>query len=74
MTQAAKDVVAAAFGIAMGAVPDDAAVEAFEPWDSLGHVQVLAALEKKLGRSLTLEETLSIKDLASLTALLERPR
>jgi acyl carrier protein len=51
-------------------IPDDASIENFEPWDSLGHMQLIATLEKHTGRPLETEEILTVMDLASIGELL----
>jgi acyl carrier protein len=64
--EAARKVLAQAFNLAPDDIPDDAALDNFEPWDSLGHIQVLTAIEAALNRTLETEETIFIVDLASL--------
>jgi len=51
-------------------IPDDASIDNYERWDSLGHMQLAMMLEVHLGRSLESEEILSIIDLESLDRLL----
>ncbi len=71
-TDVAKALLAAVFEVPVRDVPDTAAIDNFERWDSLGHVQVLTALETRIGRSLTTEESLSVRDLPSLRRLLQQ--
>jgi len=66
----ARAIVAKALALPLAAVPADAALASFEPWDSLGHVQILTEVESTLGRTLDTEEALRIVDLPSLQAVL----
>lgn len=70
----AKGILAEAFSLAAAQIPDDARLDNFEPWDSLGHVKVMLALESALGRNLSTEEALDVTDLASVAALIESAR
>jgi acyl carrier protein len=45
------------------AIPDDAAIGTFEPWDSLAHMRLILAIEDAVGAPLAPE---AIVDLASL--------
>lgn len=53
------------------AIPPDAAIGTFDPWDSLAHVRLFVALEEKLGRSLTSHEAVSIRSLKDVQLLLD---
>lgn len=67
----ARALLAAAFELDCEQIPADAAIETYDRWDSLGHVQILLRLEEALGRNLEAEEALAVVDLASVQALLE---
>lgn len=71
MTDTARDLLATAVEQPAGDLPDDAAIGTFEPWDSLAHVRLFAALETALGRQLTSDEAISIRSLGSLAAVLD---
>ena len=66
-----KQLLADAFEITVADVPDDASLEAFEHWDSLGHVRLINAVEERLGRQLETLEILGLVDLESLGHLLD---
>ncbi len=68
---AAKEVLAKAFDLSQLDIPEDAALDNFEPWDSLGHVQVLFLVEAFLERELETEEAISIVDLKTLQEALQ---
>jgi acyl carrier protein len=70
MTVDAKTMLAQAFEIEIFEVPDDASLESYERWDSLGHMQLVMMLETHLSRPLETEEILSITDLESVNQLL----
>ncbi len=69
---AAKSILATAFGLAIEEIPDSASIDTFDPWDSLGHVQIIVALEKVIGRQVETEEILQLADLEDLQCLLDR--
>jgi acyl carrier protein len=57
--------------IAPSTIDDDLAMGDILEWDSLAHMSLLAAIEKKLGRSLEIEETLEIEDVASILDIMD---
>lgn len=57
--------------ISPSTVNDDLAMGDIGQWDSLAHMSLLAAIEKKLGRSLDIEETLEIEDVASIVDIMD---
>lgn len=67
----ARALLAAAFEVEDEHVPEDAALDSYDRWDSLGHVQVLLQLERALGRPLEAEEALAVLDLRSVQTLLQ---
>lgn len=66
LMSAAREVLARAFEVPVADVPADASIENFRPWDSLGHLKVIAVIEEKLGRGLETDEVLAVIDLASI--------
>jgi acyl carrier protein len=70
MTIDAKTMLAKVLEIEPFEVPDDASIESYERWDSLGHMQLTLILETHMGRPLDTEEILSIMDLESLDRLI----
>ena len=63
---AAKEILAHAFDLNEVDIPEDAALDNFEPWDSLGHIQILLSIEALLKRELETEESIGIVNLETL--------
>lgn len=70
MTTESKALLASALEIETAEIPDNASLDSFEPWDSLGHMKLMMALESRMGCPLEVEEILAITDLKSLDELL----
>lgn len=66
----AKELLGQAFELSAEVIPDDASLESFEPWDSLGHVKVIMTVEEAIGRSLEIEEALQVASVDDLDRLL----
>jgi len=71
---AAKEILALAFDLNEADIPEDAALDNFEPWDSLGHIQVLSSIEAMLKRELQTEESIGIINLQTLQETLNSAR
>lgn len=67
-----KQIMADAFEVPVSEIPDDASTENFAAWDSLGHMQLMLALEAEFGLSLSTEEMLELTSLDRVEALLRR--
>ena len=63
-----KDVLAAEWRVAPGTIPDDAALNRFERWDSLGHITILLALQSRFQLELTAD---TVQALTSLPRILD---
>jgi acyl carrier protein len=66
-----KAVLAREWKIEPNAIPDDAALNTFPRWDSLGHIGILLALETEFGLKLTAETVQTLTSLPRLVAHLE---
>ena len=62
----AREILAIAFDVPVSDVPADASIENFSPWDSLGHLKVIAVIEEAIGRGLDTDEVLAVVDIASI--------
>jgi acyl carrier protein len=63
-----KNVFAQEWKIAPAAIPDDAALNRFERWDSLGHITIMLALQSQFSLALTAE---TVQALTSLPRIVE---
>lgn len=69
-----KAVLAREWGVAVSAIPDDAALNDYAPWDSLGHISVMMALEAEFGLELSAETVQALLSLPKIVAHLEARR
>jgi acyl carrier protein len=67
----ARALLAEALGLAPEALPDDAAFESVEAWDSLAHLRLVLGLEARLGTELEPEAIVAIASLRDVARLLE---
>ena len=71
---ALKQVVAETFHIAAESVPDDASNQSLPQWDSLGHMNLIMAIEKRFGVQFTLEEIIELRDLPAIRQTLAKKK
>lgn len=62
-----RSIIAAELDVAEAEVPADASAETFAPWDSLGHLRIVTAIEEQLGVHFT---TAQIPELTSIDKLI----
>ena len=61
-----------AYALDVEVVDVDSSMESLEEWDSLGHLSILTAIDKKLeGRASTLSGLASASSVASIISVLE---
>jgi len=71
----AKTLLAQAINADIAAVPDDARIGDFEPWDSIAHLRLLLAVEERIGRLLEPDEAVAIEALSDVAVLVDtKPR
>jgi acyl carrier protein len=70
----AKMLLADAINADTAAVPDDARIGAFEPWDSIAHLRLILSVEEAIGRQLDPDEAVAIESLPDVTALIDGAR
>ncbi len=70
----ARDLLAEAVGLPAGSIADDAGFDQVERWDSIAHMRLMLALEEKIGREVTAEETMELFSLPEIARFLERAR
>ncbi len=71
---AVRAAVAEALGMSADAVPPDAARGGLPGWDSLNHLAVIAAVERRFGVELSLAELRDADSVPALAALLAAKR
>jgi acyl carrier protein len=60
--------MASAWGISTDTIPPEAQLNEFAPWDSMGHVSLMLALEERLGVKINFA---TISRLTSVPAILD---
>jgi acyl carrier protein len=66
-----RNAIAAAFEIPLDVVKADSSNEDIEKWDSIGHMNLVMALEEHFGVGFTMEEILQMKSVGAIWKLLE---
>jgi acyl carrier protein len=67
----ARALLADALSLEAAAVPAAARIGAFERWDSLAHVRIILALERRIGRQLDPDDIVQIECLDDIARLLK---
>ena len=65
-----KTLLAEVLQIPLGEITDDLTMQSHDAWDSLRHMEIVAALEQTYGLELTFEEIISLGSVAGIRALL----
>jgi acyl carrier protein len=63
--------IASAFGIPPEQVTDDCSSLTIPQWDSIGHLNLIAALEAHFNTSFTVDEILEMRSVAAIRTVLE---
>lgn len=61
-----KELIAKSLNVSLDIIQDDLAIGDIAEWDSLGHMQIIAALESQMGIVLDIEQTLEIEDVEDI--------
>lgn len=64
--------VAGVFGVTPDALSEESAPETVTNWDSLGHLNLVMAIEDEFGVSLSAEDVLAMRDVRSIRGILHR--
>lgn len=67
-----KTTMAEAWQIAPEMIPDDATLNAFKPWDSLGHITMLLALESQYGIKLDEDSVQKLQSIPAIISVLQK--
>jgi SAM-dependent methyltransferase/acyl carrier protein len=71
VTDRVKRILAAEWKVEPEDIPDDAALNRYEHWDSLGHIAVMLALRARCGLELTPERVQGLNSIARIVEALE---
>jgi len=63
-------VISRALGVEPGAITDDSSSATLQNWDSMGHITLILELESHYGVHFSIEESLVMKDCATIKQLL----
>jgi acyl carrier protein len=66
-----KDILAREWNVDAALIPNDAELNVYEKWDSLGHIGILLALEAEFGIEINPERVQSLLTLPKIVAFLE---
>ena len=66
-----KEILAREWNVSATSIPDDAELNVFEKWDSLGHISILLALEAEFGIEISPASVQSLLTLPKIIAYLE---
>lgn len=66
-----RKVLASTFEIPIEQVHGDCSNQTIERWDSIGHINLMMALEQHFGLRFTTEEIMQMSTLAAICAVLE---
>lgn len=64
--QQVYQLIAETLNVSIEVINDELAVGDIAEWDSLGHMQIITALETQMGIALDIEETLEIEDVEDI--------
>jgi acyl carrier protein len=60
MRERIKQVMARTFQVPVTKIPDDASIDEFPAWDSLGHLEFMLALEMEFAVTISTEDILEL--------------
>lgn len=69
-----KKVVATTFQIPVASIADDSSNQTIPQWDSLGHMNLVMALEQHFVVSFTLDEIIEMFDLPTIHRILQEKK
>jgi acyl carrier protein len=65
-----RSIIASELDVPLDSVPLDASAETFQPWDSLGHMRIVVAVEEQLGVRFATAEIAELTSIDKLAAAL----
>jgi acyl carrier protein len=66
-----KAAIASALNVPVDQVTDDSSGQTVPQWDSIGHINLVLALEKHFNTSFTVDEIMAMRDVATIRKVLE---
>ena len=69
-----KDIMAGVLRMPATRIPDDATMENVPAWDSLGHIEMMLAIEMEYGVALSTETMIELVSLQAIETFLLRQR
>ena len=66
-----KEILAREWNVSVTSIPDDAELNVYEKWDSLGHISILLALEGEFGIEVNPGSVQSLLTLPKIVSYLE---
>ena len=67
---AVTEVVAQAFGVEPDSIEESSSPETVEGWDSMGHLNLIAALEKRFNISIDIGDAMEMVSVAQIRTIL----
>ena len=65
-----EDVVAQAFGVELDTIDESSSPETVEGWDSMGHLNLIAALEKRFNVSIDIGDAMEMVSVGRIRTIL----
>jgi acyl carrier protein len=69
-----KTAIASALHVPADQVAEDSSGQTIPQWDSVGHMNLVLALEERFNTSFTVEEIMAMRDVATIRRILEGKR
>jgi len=69
-----KAAIASALHVPVDQVAEDSSGRTIPQWDSIGHMNLVLALEERFNTSFTVEEIMAMRDVATIRTILEGKR
>ena len=66
-----KKTIASTFEIPVETVNSHSSSQTIEQWDSMGHINLVMALEQRFGVKFTMDEIMKLRNFASLCQVME---
>ena len=68
----ARKLLAEALRVPLERITDETAMRDLPPWDSLGHMELIALVEERFGATLSMDDILAMTSVRGLAAVVQR--